>query len=109
MSPSHYFDEATAQRLWRAGDIDGCIVYALCCVPPIMARARVKYPYATQWDDMESEYRLNLVLAIQRYNPKKKAKLFTWITWYLWGAESHFIRKEAPYFQRHVQLSEIGR
>jgi hypothetical protein len=101
---TNYFNESTAQKLWRAGRVDDCIVYSMCCIPPTMASARLKYPCATQWDDLKSEYQLYLVLAIQRYDPTKGTKLFTWINLYLWGAESHFIRREVPYCQKNVQF-----
>jgi hypothetical protein len=103
--PQDYFDEKTARALWDKGDTDGCIVYSMACIPPTMAQAHLKYPYQIQWDDLEAEYMLYLVQAIQRYDPAK-SRLFTWITNYLRYAELNFVRKEVKYCEAMVQFGE---
>ena len=102
---ANYFNETQAQSLLSSGKLDDCIVYAMCCIPPTLAMARLKYPYGTQWDDLEGEYQVYLVQAIQRYNPEKKTRLFSWITTYLRYAEWNFVRRESEYFARNVQLN----
>ena len=99
-----HFNQAVAQELWESGQIDACIVYAMPCIQVKMAAAHRKLPDQTQWDDLESDYQMYLVMAIQRYQPTKGCKLFSWINNYLKYAELNFIRRESKYYLKNVQL-----
>ena len=95
-----YFDEAHAQALLAQGLIDECIVYSIPCV-----EAQMGLPQSTtkDYEDLHSEYLLYLTMAIQRYDPTKGSKLFTWIQNYLRYARLNWLKKEMPYTACMVQ------
>jgi hypothetical protein len=97
-----YFDEATAQELLLRGLVDECIVYSMPCVEAHFGLSASAYNPDT-WEDLRSEYLLYLTIAIQRYDPNKGSKLFTWIQNYLRYARLNWLKKEMPYTACMVQ------
>jgi hypothetical protein len=98
-----YFDETFARSLLDKGDIDGCIEYSMPCVWAQMKRPCNSF---ANWDDLESESFVYLVMAIQRYDPSKGAKLFSWITNYLNYARLNWLKKELPILERTTQFED---